>query len=50
MEFLILVLCIIWVLVGIMFLATGVLSMWWMVKSFNWFNYLTEDVKSESEE
>ena len=47
MNFWVMALCVIWTFVGIMFLATGVLSMWWMTKSFSWINYLKEDMKEE---
>lgn len=42
MEWIMTTLMVVWTFVGIMFLGTGVLSLWWMFKCFNWRNCLKE--------
>ena len=41
-EFWKMALMVVWTFVGIMFLGSGVLSLWWMFKCFNWRNCLEE--------
>ena len=42
MEFWKMTLMVVWTFVGIMFLGSGVLSLWWMFKSFSWMDCLKE--------
>ena len=42
MEFWRMALMVVWTFVGIMFLGSGVLSLVWMAKSFNWMDCLKE--------
>ena len=42
MEFWKMTLMVVWTFVGIMFLGTGIVNIWWMAKSFNWMDCLKE--------
>jgi hypothetical protein len=49
MEFWMGAIVIVWTFVGLMFLATGVLSIWWQLTNFNWFKYLNGMDKKDEE-
>ena len=49
MEWIMTTLMVVWTFVGIMFLGTGVLSLWWMFKSFSWMDCL-KDIEVEIKE
>ena len=42
MEFWKIALMVVWTFVGIMFLGTGILNLWWMGRSFSWMDCLKE--------
>ena len=50
MEFWMGAIVIVWTFVGLMFLATGVLSIWWQLTNFNWFKYLNGMDKKDEEQ
>ena len=49
MEWIMTTLMVVWTFVGIMFLGTGILSLWWMFKSFSWMDCL-KDIETEIKE